>query len=132
MFIYAPLQSGVVRVFEQTGIEAPSDEDDFIEVRSKRQMLNDQRDEQREKEIKAKSRVSKVSRKPHSTLKGTTISANLGKNSTVANGEAGNNIRSDFVGNEGRGLANTEVSAGFNTTGTQPLAPIGTPASCEK
>lgn len=55
----APLQSGVVRVFEQPGIEAPSDEDDFIEVRSKRQMLNDRR-EQREKEIKAKSRVAKV------------------------------------------------------------------------
>ena len=55
----APIQSGIVRVFEQPGIEAPSDEDDFIEVRSKRQMLNDRR-EQREKEIKAKSRVTKV------------------------------------------------------------------------
>ena len=55
----APIQSGIVRVFEQPGIEAPSDEDDFIEVRSKRQMLNDRR-EQREKEIKAKSRVAKV------------------------------------------------------------------------
>lgn len=55
----APLQSGVVRVFKQPGIEAPSDEDDFIEVRSKRQMLNDRR-EQREKEIKAKSRATKV------------------------------------------------------------------------
>lgn len=55
----APLQSGIVRVFEQPGIEAPSDDDDFIEVRSKRQMLNDRR-EQREKEIKAKTRVSKV------------------------------------------------------------------------
>ncbi|XP_057248021.1 uncharacterized protein LOC125493414 isoform X2 [Beta vulgaris subsp. vulgaris] len=49
----APLQSGIVRVFKQPGIEAPSDEDDFIEVRSKRQMLNDRR-EQREKENKAK------------------------------------------------------------------------------
>ena len=55
----APLQSGIIRVFEQPGIEVPSDEDDFIEVRSKRQMLNDRR-EQREKEIKAKSRVAKV------------------------------------------------------------------------
>lgn len=55
----APLQSGVVRVFKQSGIEAASDEDDFIEVRSKRQMLNDRR-EQREKEIKAKSRTAKV------------------------------------------------------------------------
>lgn len=55
----APSQSGIVHVFKQSGIEAPSDEDDFIEVRSKRQMLNDRR-EQREKEIKAKSRVTKV------------------------------------------------------------------------
>lgn len=54
----APL-SGVVRIFEQPGIEAPSDDDDFIEVRSKRQMLNDKR-EQREKEIKLKSRETKV------------------------------------------------------------------------
>ncbi|KAK9948900.1 hypothetical protein M0R45_004453 [Rubus argutus] len=113
---YAPLQSGVVRVFEQPGIEAPSDEDDFIEVRSKRQMLNDRR-EQREKEIKAKSRVSKVPRKPRSTLKGTTTSANLCKNSTVANEDGGSSINSDFVGTEGRGKANAEVSAGFNTTG---------------
>ncbi|RRT83744.1 hypothetical protein B296_00006782 [Ensete ventricosum] len=54
----APLLSGVVRVFKQTGIEVPSNEDDFIEVRSKRQMLNDRR-EQRAKENKSKSRVSK-------------------------------------------------------------------------
>lgn len=57
--IDAPLQSGIVRVFEQHGIEAPSDDDDFIEVRSKRQMLNDRR-EQREKEIKERSQASKV------------------------------------------------------------------------
>lgn len=57
--IDAPLQSGIVRVFEQHGIEVPSDDDDFIEVRSKRQMLNDRR-EQREKEIKEKSQASKV------------------------------------------------------------------------
>ncbi|KAF8410056.1 hypothetical protein HHK36_002578 [Tetracentron sinense] len=53
-----PLQRGVVRVFKQSGIEARSDDYDFIEVRSKRQMLNDRR-EQREKEIKAKPRVIK-------------------------------------------------------------------------
>ncbi|RZS11053.1 hypothetical protein BHM03_00042342 [Ensete ventricosum] len=54
----APLLSGVIRVFKQTGIEVPSNEDDFIEVRSKRQMLNDRR-EQRAKENKSKSRVPK-------------------------------------------------------------------------
>ncbi|KAM1091236.1 hypothetical protein ACFX2J_018544 [Malus domestica] len=126
--VYAHLQSGFVRVFEQPGIEAPSDEDDFIEVRSKRQMLNDRR-EQREKEIKAKSRASKVPRKPRSTSKSSTASANSGKNYAVANGEAGNSSHSDFVASEGRGLVNMEVSAGLNTNVvSQPLAPIGTPA----
>ncbi|XP_024932079.2 uncharacterized protein LOC107424795 isoform X1 [Ziziphus jujuba] len=124
----APLQSGIVRVFEQPGIEAPSDEDDFIEVRSKRQMLNDRR-EQREKEIKAKSRASKVPRKTRSTSKNTISSANSGKVSASTGGEAVSSIRPDFVSNEGRGLANIELSTGFNTSMVpQPLAPIGTPA----
>lgn len=48
-------QSGVVNVPTQAGVER-EDEDDFIEVRSKRQMLNDRRAE-REKEIKAKSNL---------------------------------------------------------------------------
>lgn len=47
----APAQSGAVS--KQPGAER-EDEDDFIEVRSKRQMLSDRRAE-REKEIKAKS-----------------------------------------------------------------------------
>ena len=49
----APSQSGVVA--KQPGAER-DDEDDFIEVRSKRQMLSDRRAE-REKEIKAKSNL---------------------------------------------------------------------------
>ena len=57
--IDAPLQTGIIRIFKQPGIEVPSDEGDFIEVRSKRQMLNDRR-EQREKQNLAKSRVLKV------------------------------------------------------------------------
>ncbi|KAK1438086.1 hypothetical protein QVD17_03889 [Tagetes erecta] len=85
----APLQSGVVRVFEQPGIECLSDEDDFIEVRSKRQMLNDRR-ERREKEIKAKSRASKQPRKAHVISSG-----HKNKTSTTLVSEASNNIRSD-------------------------------------
>ncbi|KAL4577407.1 hypothetical protein LXL04_013516 [Taraxacum kok-saghyz] len=99
----APLQSGVVRVFKQPGIECPSDEDDFIEVRSKRQMLNDRR-EQREKEIKAKSRITKQPRKARSSVQGPN------KISASVVGDASNNS----------GLVNKEPS--------QPLAPIGTPA----
>ncbi|CAK7337659.1 unnamed protein product [Dovyalis caffra] len=124
----APLQSGIVRVFEQPGIEAPSDEDDFIEVRSKRQMLNDRR-EQREKEIKAKSRVSKMPRKPRSFSQSATVSSISNNNCAPVGGEASNSIRSDFVAPEGHGLANIEVSPGFNTPiVSQPLPPIGTPA----
>ncbi|OMO56697.1 hypothetical protein CCACVL1_26358 [Corchorus capsularis] len=123
----APLQSGVVRVFEQPGIEAPSDEDDFIEVRSKRQMLNDRR-EQREKEIKAKSRVVKAPRKPRSTPQSTSAAANSNRK-FASTSEVVNNVRSEFVGNEGRNLTNSELSAGFGATiVSQPLAPIGTPA----
>lgn len=111
----APMQSGVVRVFKQPGIECPSDEDDFIEVRSKRQMLNDRR-EQREKEIKAKSRATKQPRKARSSVQGNTAFSGSNKISASVVGEASNNIRSDFVGSEGRSLVNKE-----------PLAPIGTP-----
>lgn len=121
----APLQSGIVRVFEQPGIEAPSDEDDFIEVRSKRQMLNDRR-EQREKEIKAKSRVAKMPRKPRSTSQSAIVSTNSNKISAPLGGEATNNIHSDFAVAEGR--AKNEVSTGFSSNIiSQPLAPIGTP-----
>ncbi|KAF5451329.1 hypothetical protein F2P56_026445 [Juglans regia] len=124
----ASLQSGIVRVFEQPGIEAPSDEDDFIKVRSKRQMLNDRR-EQREKEIKAKSRVSKMQRKPRSTSQNTIIPAKLSKISASTSREASKSLRPDLVSSDGRGLANIEVSSGFNTAiVSQPLAPIGTPA----
>ncbi|KAF9682368.1 hypothetical protein SADUNF_Sadunf05G0101700 [Salix dunnii] len=124
----APLQSGIVSVFEQPGIEAPSDDDDFIEVRSKRQMLNDRR-EQRQKEIKAKSRVSKMPRKPRPYSQSASVSSISNKNYPPVGGEASNSIHSDFVVPEGHGLANIEVSAGFNTPiVSQPLPPIGTPS----
>ncbi|CAN0864142.1 hypothetical protein LINGRAHAP2_LOCUS8871 [Linum grandiflorum] len=120
--IDSSLQSGVVRIFEQPGIEAPSDDDDFIEVRSKRQMLNDRR-EQREKEIKAKSRVSKMQRKdrPAPSRRNLGPVASNKVPMSVA-GEASNSIRSDV--SQGNGQGNVEVSAGFSA----PLPPIGTPA----
>ncbi|XP_031115340.1 uncharacterized protein LOC116019324 isoform X2 [Ipomoea triloba] len=123
----APLQSGVVRVFKQPGIEAPSDEDDFIEVRSKRQMLNDRR-EQREKEIKAKSRVLKPPRKPRTSRQNIAVSTSLNKVSAPVGGEIPEKTQSDFVATEGHGSANKDESMGYTTSGLQPLAPIGTPA----
>ncbi|GMH24599.1 hypothetical protein Nepgr_026442 [Nepenthes gracilis] len=69
----APLHNGIVRVFEQPGIEAPTDEDDFIEVRSKKKMLNDRR-KQREKENKAKSiNIKEASQKRSSVPRGTAV-----------------------------------------------------------
>ncbi|KAJ4966495.1 hypothetical protein NE237_018344 [Protea cynaroides] len=123
----APLQSGVVRVFKQPGIEAPSDEDDFIEVRSKRQMLNDRR-EQREKEIKAKSRVVKAPRKPRSVSQNA-VAPNTSNKVASSLGEAGSNLRTGSVITDGRALPTVEVSAGFTSTVMlQPLPPIGTPS----
>ncbi|KAK9109192.1 hypothetical protein Sjap_017252 [Stephania japonica] len=124
----APLQSGVVRVFKQSGIEIPSDEDDFIEVRSKRQMLNDRR-EQREKEIKAKSRVIKAPRKRHSISQNIVESTNSSKSLTSLGGELSNSFHSKPAATEGRDSLNDELSTGFtNVVVSQPLAPIGTPA----
>ncbi|XP_028763913.1 uncharacterized protein LOC114722135 isoform X2 [Neltuma alba] len=118
----APLQSGIIRVFEQPGIEAPSDEDDFIEVRSKRQMINDRR-EQREKEIKAKSRVVKMPRKPRSASHGTEAKDTYGRG-TLSIIEAASSSHADFVVPDGNGMQKSEISAG---SVSQPLAPIGTP-----
>lgn len=120
----APLQSGVVRVFKQPGIEAPSDEDDFIEVRSKRQMLNDRR-EQREKEIKAKFRPPRKPRVTRQTFVTTVGSTNSKKVSGSLAGESSTNVNSGFASSEGRVLAYKEASAALVS---QPLAPIGTPA----
>ncbi|KAK9112785.1 hypothetical protein Scep_020304 [Stephania cephalantha] len=124
----APLQSGVVRVFKQSGIEIPSDEDDFIEVRSKRQMLNDRR-EQREKEIKAKSRVIKAPRKRRSISQNIVESTNSTKSLMSLGGELSNSFHSKPAATEGRDSLNDELSTGFtNGVVSQPLAPIGTPA----
>ncbi|MFS8010971.1 hypothetical protein Hanom_Chr14g01303301 [Helianthus anomalus] len=105
--IDAPLQSGVVRVFKQPGIECLSDEDDFIEVRSKRQMLNERR-EQREKEIK-QPRKARVTSTGHKNK----LSASLA-------GEPSNNNRSDVR------LVKKEHIVDFSTMASQPVEPIGT------
>lgn len=119
----APSQSGIVHVFKQSGIEAPSDEDDFIEVRSKRQMLNDRR-ERREKEIKAKSRATKLPRKPRSSAQSTMVSTSSNSNYVSIGGETSNNIQIGST-SEGQGK---EVSIGFTPMASQQLAPIGTPS----
>ncbi|GAB2259855.1 hypothetical protein Droror1_Dr00010710 [Drosera rotundifolia] len=121
----APLQSGIVRIFKQPGIEAPSDADDFIEVRSKRQMLNDRR-EQREKEIKSKaSRVKKASRRSQSVPQGSVMVKSTKKVMTSSAVEVPNVARAGLTQN--RSSMSNEVSGGLKTMVWQPLAPIGTP-----
>lgn len=138
----APLHSGVVHAFKQPGIEAPSDEDDFIEVRSKRQMLNDRR-EQREKEIKAKSKDMKAkeqaARKQRSSAKlGSQVDGLIGNGSkTLGASERRLSTVSADSSNATTRLAQPgtpppgNVSAIATASGTSqalPLAPIGTPA----
>ncbi|XP_026440828.1 uncharacterized protein LOC113339821 isoform X3 [Papaver somniferum] len=121
----APMQSGIVRIFRQTGIEAPSDEDDFIEVRSKRQMLIDRR-KQREREIKAKSRIAKASRKPSYASQNPRAPVYSNKPSTPLVAEAASSVPSTSLSD---GTSNVEVVPAFkNAIASQPLAPIGTPA----
>nr|GMD55260.1 uncharacterized protein LOC109188977 isoform X1 [Ipomoea batatas] len=96
----APLQSGVVRVFKQPGIEAPSDEDDFIEPPPK----------------------------PRTSRQNIAVSTSFNKVSAPVGGEIPEKTQSDFVATEGHGSANKDESMGYTTSGLQPLAPIGTPA----
>ncbi|KAF9599946.1 hypothetical protein IFM89_001981 [Coptis chinensis] len=118
------LQSGIVRIFKQPGIEAPSDEDDFIEVRSKRQMLNDRR-EQREKEIRANARVVKAPKKRRSVSQNN-VSTISNKSSAPLGGEASQRTHYKSVIRDGRTF---ERPTGFtnNSNASLPLAPIGTP-----
>ncbi|CAA0840952.1 Unknown protein [Striga hermonthica] len=121
--VEAPLQSGVICVFKQPGIEAPSDEDDFIEVRSKRQMLNDRR-EQREKEIKAKSRICKPPRKPHSSRPNDVVLRNHNKLPIPLGNEEAQSSQLKFTSSVSPHLVDNE-STGYTAAASQ-LA-VGTP-----
>jgi hypothetical protein len=136
-----PLQSGIVRIFKQSGIETPSDVDDFIEVRSKRQMLNDRR-EQREKEIKAKTKDLKTkdqaARKQRNPVKlaaqGDVNPVMSHRVTTSSGGErrtstAPSTVVSESASYDGRNLPNASSSAPFVASiVSQPLSLIGTPA----
>ncbi|KAJ8501221.1 hypothetical protein OPV22_011773 [Ensete ventricosum] len=124
----APLLSGVIRVFKQTGIEVPSNEDDFIEVRSKRQMLNDRR-EQRAKENKSKSRVPKGPSKQSAVPQSNAASSNPNKAVTSSVGDTTTIVCANSLVAEGR--ESTKLKPSFVTTAnltSQTLPPIGTPS----
>ncbi|KAJ8770738.1 hypothetical protein K2173_021385 [Erythroxylum novogranatense] len=113
-YVDTSLQSGIIRVFEQPSIEAPSDDDDFIE--------------QREKEIKAKSRTSKTMWKfrPGSQTAGQSITSSK-LSASVCGGDS-SNTHTEFVATEGHGLGNVKVSVGFGApVVSQPLPLIRTP-----
>nr|XP_009390897.1 PREDICTED: uncharacterized protein LOC103977174 [Musa acuminata subsp. malaccensis] len=124
----APLLSGVIRVFKQTGIEVPSNEDDFIEVRSKRQMLNDRR-EQRAKENKSKSRVPKGPGKQFAVPQSNAASSNPNKAVTSSVSDTTTIVCANSLVAEGR--ESTRLKSSFVTTAnltSQTLPPIGTPS----
>lgn len=123
----APLRSGVVRVFEQPGIEAPSDEDDFIEVRSKRQMLNYRR-EQREKEIKANSRIVKAPKKRRSVPQTNVPSTFSTRTSTSLGGPSNSTYSKSVISNDQSLERHTRFTKNIVSP---PLAPIGTPVNSD-
>lgn len=124
----APLQSNIVRVFNQPGIEVPSDEDDFIQVRSKRQMLNDRR-EQREKELKAMSRAVKAPRKTRAAPQSNAVQSKSNRAVSSTSGDRTENNRVGSGITDGRGFATVESSPMFTANvASQSLPPIGTPS----
>lgn len=136
-----PLQSGIVRIFKQSGIETPSDVDDFIEVRSKRQMLNDRR-EQREKEIKAKSKdlktkdqAARKQRNPVKLAAQGDVNPAMSHRLTMSSGgerrtsTTPSTVVSETASIDGRNVPNASSSAPFVASiVSQPLSPIGTAA----
>ncbi|KAJ3697146.1 hypothetical protein LUZ61_000851 [Rhynchospora tenuis] len=114
------LESGVVRVFEQPGIEVPSDADGFIEVRSKKQMLNDRRvkrEREKEKEIRPKPRMQKVSRKQNTGAVVRSVAPNFNKTTK------------EVIESTGKSLSKVQPSVPLSGSSTsKSLPPIGTPS----
>ncbi|KAK8940920.1 hypothetical protein KSP39_PZI010244 [Platanthera zijinensis] len=141
--IDAPLQSGIVRVFNQPGIEASSDGDGFVEVRSKRKISNERRG-QRERESNSKHRVMKIPHKHHANLPcngisyKSEISTTLAGVSTVyksemitnlAGGSTAKNTHSDLAIAHRRSSTDLEPSRSpISSMEGQMIPPTGSPA----
>lgn len=141
--IDAPMQSGIVRVFNQPGIEASSDGDGFVEVRSKRKISNERRG-QRERESNSKQRVMKVPRKHHANLScngisfKSEISTSLAGGSSVykpemitnlAGGSTAKNAHSDLAIAHRRPSTDLEASGSpISSMEGQMIPPTGSPA----
>ncbi|CAI9777467.1 unnamed protein product [Fraxinus pennsylvanica] len=96
-----------------TDSKAPSDEDDFIEVRSKRKM-------------KMTSRATKLLPKSRAPRQSVVVSTSPNKLSAPLARQSSTNSHFNFVASGGKGLGDKEVSTG-TTEVSSPLAPIGTP-----
>ncbi|CAK9274853.1 unnamed protein product [Sphagnum jensenii] len=135
-----PFNTGSVQVFQEPGGEALSD--DFIEVRSKRQMLNDRRD-QRAKENKAKSKDLKASQKQRFSEKfakqseatSVSLSGNGSKSSSRISDVYPSSTMNEIVNSNSQvGQPGTPPPVAITTlpilpgnSQALPLAPIGTP-----
>ncbi|KAH0451513.1 hypothetical protein IEQ34_018812 [Dendrobium chrysotoxum] len=92
--IDAPLRSGIVRIFNQPGIEASADGDGFVEVRSKRKTSNERR-ELRERETNPKYKVVKVPRRPQPTVSVNSVTRRSDMVATLAGAAAARSAHSD-------------------------------------
>ncbi|XP_020586698.1 uncharacterized protein LOC110028957 [Phalaenopsis equestris] len=124
----APLLSGIVRIFNQPGIEASTDADGFVEVRSKRKVSNERRG-QKEREINPSYKAVKVPRKPRTIVSNDTVPSRSDMVAALAGGAALKGLHSDPGNPIRRQQAALEASL-LPTTGMegQTIPPIRNPA----
>ncbi|KAK3151830.1 hypothetical protein QOZ80_3AG0251190 [Eleusine coracana subsp. coracana] len=122
------LQAGTVRVVKQQGIEVPVDADGFIEVRSKKQIMNVRR-ELREKENRSKMRMAKTARKQHQVSLQNLGVPILNKRVASLNGEIAKKISLDPANPlEGRVANSVEPSVSLKGD-VASMNPIGPPST---
>ncbi|OEL23535.1 hypothetical protein BAE44_0015444 [Dichanthelium oligosanthes] len=124
------IPEGAVRVVKQQGIEVPVDADGFIEVRSKRQIMNVRR-EQREKENRSKMRMTKAPRKQHNVSLQSSVAPSVNKWTAPLSGEVAKKVSSDCaITVEGRigDYAESSVALKGDTASMNPIGPPSTNA----
>ncbi|PKA59783.1 hypothetical protein AXF42_Ash011907 [Apostasia shenzhenica] len=124
----APLQSGFIRIFNQPGIEASSDADGFVEVKSKRKVLNDKRG-QREREANSKNKDVKVIRR-HCDIPPNNVVPKSDNVTAAKGGAASKSIHFNLATSSKRASDNVEdLFLPTKSMKSQTIPPIGTPAA---
>lgn len=125
--IDTPLRSGIVRVFNQPGIEASSDGDGFVEVRSKRKISNERRG-QRQRESNSKHKVMKAPRRHRANLSSNEIANKSDMFNTMAGISAVKIVHSDLAIAHRRSSSDLEATRlPITSIEVQKILPIGSP-----